>query len=79
MDQNFTLWPNEPTARNLKFRHGWAWRSELDARQFAARNSWDRGPSAFTPINPRGLGSNSCGAAFVVAGKIDLTEAANLK
>ena len=34
---------------------------------------------SFTPINPGGFGSNWCGAAFIVAGKIDLTAAANLK
>jgi hypothetical protein len=33
----------------------------------------------FTPINPGGFGSNWCGAAFIVAGKIDLTASANLK
>jgi hypothetical protein len=32
-----------------------------------------------TPINPGGFGSNWCGASFVVAGKFDLTAAANLK
>jgi hypothetical protein len=34
---------------------------------------------SFTPINPGGFGSNWCGAAFVVAGKFDLTAMANLK
>jgi len=33
----------------------------------------------FTPINPGGFGSNWCGAAFIVAGKFDLTAMANLK
>ena len=35
--------------------------------------------AGFTPINPGGFDSNWCGAAFIVAGKIDLTAAANLK
>jgi hypothetical protein len=34
---------------------------------------------SFTPINPGGFGSNWCGAAFIVAGKFDLTAMANLK
>ena len=34
---------------------------------------------SFTPINPGGFGSNWCGAAFIVAGKVDLTALANLK
>jgi uncharacterized protein (TIGR02001 family) len=38
-------------------------------------------PSAgfITPLNPSGLGSNWCGAAFIVALKADLTASANLK
>ena len=32
-----------------------------------------------TAINPGGIGSNWCGAAFIAAGKIDLTALANLK
>lgn len=32
-----------------------------------------------TPINPSGLGSNWCGAAFIVSLKADLTASANLK
>jgi hypothetical protein len=34
---------------------------------------------SFTAINPGGFGSNWCGKAFIVAGKFDLTAAANLK
>jgi len=34
---------------------------------------------SFTAINPGGFGSNWCGAAFIVAGKFDLTAMANLK
>jgi hypothetical protein len=34
---------------------------------------------SFTAINPGGFGSNWCGSAFIVTGKVDLTAAANLK
>jgi len=33
----------------------------------------------FTPTNSSGFGSNWCGQAFIIAGKIDLTATANLK
>ena len=33
----------------------------------------------FTPTNSSGFGSNWCGQAFIIAGKVDLTATANLK
>jgi len=36
-------------------------------------------PGFITPINGSGLGSKWCGAAFIVAGKVDLTLLANIK
>ena len=36
-------------------------------------------PAFITPINPSGLGTNWCGAAFIVALKADLTLNSNIK
>ena len=36
-------------------------------------------PRDFTPTNSSGFGSNWCGQAFIIAGKVDLTATANLK
>jgi uncharacterized protein (TIGR02001 family) len=49
-----------------------------DCNAFTSDNT-ARFTGDFTAINPGGFGSSWCGATFVLAGKIDLTAAANLK
>ena len=52
--------------------------SKADCNAFTSDHT-ARFSNDFSPINPSGVGSNWCGAAFVVTGKFDLTAIANLK